>query len=207
MAKKKESAEKTNESAISESVEYRGDEAAQGAEVETNESTSSPEAQKSALSVEEGKAALDRYLRLAAEFENYKKRVQKDQAEYTKYANERILKDLLPVLDNLQRALQHAQQSDGSNGLLQGVELTCKQYLETLSRFGVKPIPSVGLPFDPAVHQAVATVESEKHEPNMIVKEHEKGYYLHDRVLRPAMVTVVAATKAEDHGDAEPASQ
>ena len=206
MAKKKESAEKTNESAISEHVEYRGDEAAQGAEVETNGSASSPEAQKSAPLVEEGKAVHDRYLRLAAEFENYKKRVQKDQAEYTKYANERVLKDLLPVLDNLQRALQHAQQSGGSNGLLQGVELTCKQYLETLSRFGVKPIPSVGLPFDPAVHQAVATVASEEQEPNMIVEEHEKGYYLHDRVLRPAMVTVVAATKAEDHGDAQPPS-
>src|SRR5205085_3967186 len=91
-----------------------------------------------------------RYVRLAAEFENYKKRAQKDQEEYTKYANERLLKELLPVLDNLQRALQHA--SDNRGGVLQGVELTCKQYLETLLRFGVKPISSVGLPFDPGVH-------------------------------------------------------
>src|SRR5437016_4899570 len=93
------------------------------------------------------KAAQDRYLRLAAEFENYKKRAQKDQDEYRKYSNERLLKELLPVLDNLQRALQHA--SDNRGGVLQGVELTCKQYLETLLRFGVKPISSVGLPFDP----------------------------------------------------------
>jgi molecular chaperone GrpE len=141
---------------------------------------------------DEVKAARDRYLRLAAEFENYKKRTQRDQEEFGKYANERLLKELLPVLDNLQRALQHANQSGGINGLVQGVELTCKQYLEVLSRFGVRPILSVGLPFDPALHQAVATVETKGHAPHTIVEEHEKGYYLHDRVLRPASVTVAA---------------
>jgi molecular chaperone GrpE len=129
---------------------------------------------------------------LAAEFENYKKRVQKDQAEYTRYAHERLLRELLPVLDNFQRALQHAQQSGGTNGLIEGAELTCKQYLEVLSRFGVRPIPSVGQPFDPAVHQAVATVDPQGQAPNTIVEEYEKGYYLHDRVLRPAIVTVAA---------------
>src|SRR5437870_9948610 len=142
-----------------------------------------------------------RYLRLAAEFENYKKRAQKDQEEYTKYANERLLKELLPVLDNLQRALQHAR-SDNRDGLLQGVELTCKQYLEALSRFGVKPIPSVGLPFDPAVHQAVAMVDAKEGQaPNTIVEEYEKGDYLYDRVLRPAMVTVVASSKNAEPGE------
>jgi molecular chaperone GrpE len=136
------------------------------------------------------KAALDRYLRLAAEFENYKKRAQKDQDEYRKYSNERLLKELLPVLDNLQRALQHGQASGNQDGVLQGVELTLKKYQDILSRFGVTPIPSVGLPFDPAVHQAVAKVEGKGHKPNTIVEEYEKGYLLHDRVLRPAMVTV-----------------
>ena len=146
---------------------------------------------------DELKTAQDRYLRLAAEFENYKKRAQKDQADYTKYANERILKDLLTVLDNLQRALQHAQQPGGTTGLVQGVELTCKHYVETLSRFGVKEIPSMGLPFDPVIHQAVALVKArEGQAPNTVVAEHEKGYYLYDRVLRPAMVTVAASNKA-----------
>jgi molecular chaperone GrpE len=145
---------------------------------------------------DEVKAAVDRYVRLAAEFENYKKRAQKDQAEYTKYANERLLKELLPVLDNLQRALQHVQQAGSSNGLVQGVELTCKQCMEIFSRFGIKQIPSVGLPFDPAVHQAVALVEAhEGQAPNTVVVEHEKGYYLHDRVLRPAVVTVVGSAE------------
>ena len=136
------------------------------------------------------KTAQDRYLRLAAEFENYKKRTQKDQDEFRKYSNERLLKELLPVLDNLQRALQHGQASGNQEGVLQGVELTVKKYLEILSRFGVTPIPTLGLPFDPAIHQAVAKVESKGHKPNTIVDEYEKGYYLHDRVLRPATVTV-----------------
>ena len=145
---------------------------------------------------DELKAAQDRYLRLAADFENYKKRAQKDQEDYIKYANERILKDLLTVLDNLQRALQHAQQFDGANGLVQGIELTCKNYVEILSRHGVREISSMGLPFDPAVHQAVALIEAKEGQaPNTVVAEHEKGYHLHDRVLRPAMVTVAASSK------------
>jgi len=160
---------------------------------------------------DELKAAHDRYLRLAAEFENYKRRAQKDQADYVKYANERILKDLLTVLDNLQRALQHAQQPHGINslagdgqglvqGLVQGVELTCKQYVEALSRFGVTEIPSVGRPFDPVVHQAVAMVKAvDGQTPNTVVTEHAKGYYLHERVLRPAMVTVAGPNQAAEN--------
>lgn len=153
---------------------------------------------------DELKLAQDRYLRLAAEFENYKRRAQKDQAEYIKYANERLLKDLLAVLDNLQRALQHAQQpGDAANlvqSLVQGIELTCKQYVETLSRFGVTGIPSLGLPFNPAVHQAIAAVDATDGEaPDTILTEHEKGYYLYDRVLRPAMVTVAASNQTTGH--------
>jgi len=140
------------------------------------------------------RAAQERYLRLAAEFENYKKRAQKDQDEYRKYSNERLLKELLPVIDNLQRALQHGRSSSNKEGILEGIELTSKKALEILSRFGVKPIPSVGLPFDPAVHEAVAKVNGKGHKPNSIVEEFEKGYYLHDRVLRPAMVTVAEST-------------
>jgi molecular chaperone GrpE len=109
---------------------------------------------------------------------------------------------MLAVLDNLQRALRHTQEAGGTNGLVQGVELTCKQYVEILSRYGVKEIPSVGLPFDPAVHQAVALVDAEEGQAaNTIVAEHEKGYYLYDRVLRPAMVTVVAPNKPDGQGD------
>jgi molecular chaperone GrpE len=141
------------------------------------------------------RAAQDRYMRLAAEFENYKKRTQKDQDEYRKYSNERLLKELLPVVDNLQRALQHGRDSSNQGGVLQGIELTLKKALEILSRFGVTPIPSVGQPFDPAVHEAVAKVNGKGQKPNTIVEEFEKGYYLNDRVLRPAMVTVAESAK------------
>jgi len=196
MRKKSDSVEKTGGSGTFDKSEPSVEEAASDADAtvaEMAESASSASEQQGQSLEEELKATQDRYLRLAAEFENYKKRVQKDQAEYTKYATERLLRELLPVLDNLQRALQHAQQSGGTNGLIEGVELTCKQYQEVLSRFGVRPIPSVGQPFDPAVHQAVATVDPKGQVPNTIVEEYEKGYYLHDRVLRPAMVTVAAS--------------
>ena len=196
MRKKNDSVEKTSGFGTFDKAQSSAEEAASDADAtvaETTESASSASEQQVLSLVEEVKAVQDRYLRLAAEFENYKKRAQKDQAEYAKYANERLLRELLPVLDNLQRALQHAQQSGGTNGLIEGVELTCKQYLEVLSRFGVRPIPSVGQPFDPAVHQAVATVDPQGRAPNTIVEEYEKGYYLHDRVLRPAIVTVAAS--------------
>jgi len=187
----KKSREKTSECENAGNTDSAGEEAGQ--------SPASPDEKESAAEADELKAAQDRYLRLAAEFENYKKRAQKDQADYTKYANERLLKDMLTVLDNLQRALQHTQQPGGTNGLVQGVELTCKQYLETLSRYGLKEIPSVGLPFDPAVHQAVATVDAQEGQaPNTIVAEHGKGYYLYDRILRPAMVTVAASNRAAE---------
>jgi len=196
MRKKNDSVEKTSGFGTFDKAQSSAEEAASDADAtvaETTESASSASEQQALSMEEEVKAVQDRYLRLAAEFENYKKRAQKDQAEYAKYANERLLRELLPVLDNLQRALQHAQQSGGTNGLIEGVELTCKQYLEVLSRFGVRPIPSVGQPFDPAVHQAVATVDPQGRAPNTIVEEYEKGYYLHDRVLRPAIVTVAAS--------------
>ncbi len=196
MRKKNDSVEKTSGFGTFDKAQSSAEEAASDADAtvaETTESASSASEQQALSLEEEVKAVQDRYLRLAAEFENYKKRAQKDQAEYAKYANERLLRELLPVLDNLQRALQHAQQSGGTNGLIEGVELTCKQYLEVLSRFGVRPIPSVGQPFDPAVHQAVATVDPQGRAPNTIVEEYEKGYYLHDRVLRPAIVTVAAS--------------
>ncbi len=185
MAKEKNSPDKTTECEVSPSPDEVAVEGPSGA------------GEREAALVAGAQAAQDRFLRLAAEFENYKKRVQRDQDEYTKYAHERLLKDLLPVLDNLQRALQHTQSEGNTNGVVHGVELTCKQYLEVLSRFGVRPIPSVGLPFDPAVHQAVATVEAKGQAPNTVVKEYEKGYFLYDRVLRPAMVTVAASSPEE----------
>ena len=132
----------------------------------------------------------DKYIRLAAEFENYKKRAQRDQIDSARYANESLLKKLLPTIDNLERALQSGKDAGASGPLLEGVELTYKQIIETVEKLGVRQISSTGNTFDPAIHQAVAQVESDTAQPNTVVEEFQKGYFLHDRILRPSMVTV-----------------
>jgi len=132
----------------------------------------------------------DKYIRLAAEFENYKRRAQRDQSDAIRYANESLLKNLLSTLDNLERAIQCGKDAGASGSLLEGVELTHKQFLEIVGKLGVRQVSSTGNPFDPNMHQAVAQVESETAEPNTVVEEFQKGYFLHDRILRPAMVTV-----------------
>ncbi|MCY3727702.1 MAG: nucleotide exchange factor GrpE [Nitrospira sp.] len=143
----------------------------------------------------------DKYLRLAAEFDNYKRRVQRDQQDTIRFANEKLFKDLLPTLDNLERALQSGREQDRIEGLLEGVDLTYKHFLDTLQKMGIKQVSSVGEVFDPAKHQAVGQVESTTIPENVIVDEYQKGYFVHDRILRPAMVTV-AKTKPEP-GDEE----
>lgn len=139
---------------------------------------------------EELLAAQDKYLRLAAEFENFKRRSQRDLSEAIKFANESLLKNLLPVIDNLERAIQCGKDAGMVNAVMEGVELTHKSFLETVEKLGVRQISSAGQPFDPSRHQAVAQVESDTLDPNMVVEEFQKGYFLHDRILRPAMVTV-----------------
>ncbi len=132
----------------------------------------------------------DKYMRLAAEFENYKRRAQRDQSDAIRYANESLLKNLLSTIDNLERAIQSGKDAGASGALLDGVELTYKQFIETVGKLGVRQVSSTGGVFDPNIHQAVAQVESETAEPNTVVEEFQKGYFLHDRILRPAMVTV-----------------
>ncbi len=136
----------------------------------------------------------DKYVRLLAEFENYKRRAQRDQQDSIRFANESLLKNLLPTIDNLERAIQCAKDSGVSGALLEGVELTHKQFLETVGKMGVKQISSAGETFDPTMHQAVAQVEADGSAPNTVVEEFQKGYFLHERILRPAMVTVAKDT-------------
>ena len=147
---------------------------------------------------DEAKANHDRYLRTVAELENYKRVSQREQRESIRYGNESILKELLPAIDNLERAIQAAKSSAGTDALIQGVELTLKQLQEAIGRFGVKPISCIGKPFDPTCQQAVTQVESSRIAPGCVVEEFQKGYLLHDRVLRAAMVSVATAPSAPD---------
>ncbi|ALA58888.1 Protein GrpE [Nitrospira moscoviensis] len=147
-------------------------------------------AQALAAKEEECKALNDKYMRLAAEFENYKRLSQRDQREQVRYGNEQLVKELLPVVDNLERAIKAARDSTGSGALVQGVELTLKQLTGTLSKFGVQTIDSVGQPFDPAAHQAVTQIASDTVPAQHVAEEYQRGYRLHDRTIRAAMVAV-----------------
>ena len=134
----------------------------------------------------------DKYLRLAAEFDNYKRLAQRDQRDQIRFGNEPLLKELLPVVDNLERAIKSSREGGGSEVLIQGVDLTLKQLTGALTRFHVIPVETVGRPFDPATHQAVISIASETVPNQYVVNELQRGYLLHDRILRAAMVSVSA---------------
>lgn len=140
--------------------------------------------------VEECTALNEKYLRLAAEFENYKRLSQRDQRDQIRFGNEQLLKELLPVVDNLERAIKAAHTNGSDSALVQGVELTLKQLSGSLAKFGVQAIESTGQEFDPHTHQAVSYGPSTEVPANRVLEEFQKGYRLHDRVLRAAMVSV-----------------
>jgi molecular chaperone GrpE len=143
-----------------------------------------------AAKAEEVTGLNDKYLRLAAEFDNYKRLAQRDQRDQIRFGNEHLLKELLPVVDNLERAIKSSREGAGSDVLIQGVDLTLKQLTGALTKFYVVPVETVGRPFDPATHQAVTSVTSETVPKQHVVDEFQRGYLLHDRILRAAMVSV-----------------
>jgi molecular chaperone GrpE len=138
----------------------------------------------------EAKENYDRFLRMAADLENFRKRAAREKEDYIKFANEDLIRAIIPFIDNLERAVNHAEKVKDAAAMLEGVRLTIQQVLQTLNRFGVSAFESVGKPFDPARHEAMMMVETEKHEPNQVVEEFQKGYLLGDRLLRPATVSV-----------------
>jgi molecular chaperone GrpE len=136
----------------------------------------------------------DRLLRKQAEFENYKKRIDREKSEFAQFASAELMKELLNALDSFDLALQNAAKEAGGQNTLRGFELIYKQLQDTLTRFGLKPIEAKGKPFDPNIHQAVSTEVSEELEDNTVIQEMRKGYTLNGRLLRPAMVSVSKRT-------------
>jgi len=130
--------------------------------------------------------AKGRHLRLAADFENYKKRARQEQLDTVQYANTTLVERLLPVLDDFHRALEHAPEGV-DEGWLRGVQLTLQKLDEVLAAQGVSPIEAVGARFDPKLHEAVASEESDQPE-DTVIAELRRGYRMNDRVLRPALV-------------------
>lgn len=137
---------------------------------------------------------LGRLQRLGADFQNYQKRIRRDMDQASEYAHADLLKALLPVLDDLERAIEHARSNHPADDpLLVGVELVQRKAIETLGRFGLEPIATQGRPFDPDVHQAIVRQPTGEAEPMTVLAEVEKGYRLKGRVLRPAKVVVAVA--------------
>ena len=151
------------------------------------------QAQVDALTKE--KAALyDQALRRQAEFENYRKRVEREKTELYQRARAEVLLELLPVLDNFERALSSLEKSEGdAKAMRHGVELIHKQFNDALTKFGLQPVEAVGQTFDPHLHEAVTIESSEEYEENTVIEEFQRGYKLGDRLLRPAKVKVASS--------------
>jgi len=133
----------------------------------------------------------DRLLRKQAEFDNYKKRVEKERSEYIQFASAELIRELLNAMDSFDRAIQNASSNSASKeNMIRGLDLIYKQFHDTLSRFGVKPIEAKGQLFDPNLHQAVSTIPTADVAENTVVDELRKGYMLNGRLLRPVMVSV-----------------
>jgi len=205
-----------------------GEEAQLAAEAHAPEAEIAQLRQQLESKEQEIKGLQDKHLRLYAEFENYKKWAARDQEEFSKYANERLLKELLPVVDNLERAIFHSKKGSyqaspgaaaGAGGIggataphgppgnndaeepikiLEGLELILKQCLEVMGKFGVTAFESHLQPFDPTKHQAIGQMETEELEEETVIEEIQKGYRLNDRILRPALVMVSKKKNKED---------
>jgi molecular chaperone GrpE len=151
----------------------------------------------------EAKNYYERLLRQAAELENYKKRSARERDDAIRYANESLLKDLLPVVDNLERAIAHASGAGNGKPLVEGVEMVLRGLADVLTKHGAMPILAQGQPFDPTKHEAMTQVETDDHEPNSVVEELHKGYMLRDRLLRPALVSVAKAVETREKKNQE----
>ena len=144
----------------------------------------------------------DQMLRTIAEFDNSRKRAEREKEESLKYALESFVKELIPTIDSIERAIQSTKESQDVDALVEGIEMIYKGLLSTLEKRGVTPIEAVNKPFDPMQHEAVMHVESEDVPENNVIEEWQKGYMLHNRVIRPSMVSV-SKGKSEQVAESE----
>jgi molecular chaperone GrpE len=200
--------EKINEDSRSESQEAeKENQENQGVEEKTQESSKAKDQpdetellKKRLEQAEEKSRELnDKYVRAHAELENFKKRTNREVSEFKKYAVEAIVKQLLPVFDNLERAVLSAESSGESEScqITQGIKMTLKEIERVFEQFSIKPLDAEGQKFDPSFHMAVGQEERDDVEENTVVKQFQKGYLLHERLIRPAMVIVSKAKSLE----------
>lgn len=159
-----------------------------------------PAAVVEAASDDEARELRERLIRLQADFENFKKRVERERLDHLRYATSDLLGRILPVLDNFERALASVRPGGSIDAFVEGVELIHRQLLSVLEREGLREMESVGQPFDPGVHEAVATESDPSLPPQVVTHVFQRGYLLHDRLLRPAMVRV----RIDEDGEGAP---
>ena len=173
-------------------------------ETDENESVEPPDPleeleAKLAAQEQEAKEVHDRLLRVSADYENYKKRSAREIEDFRKYANQSLLKEMLTVVDNLELAINSAKEEKKTDKkLIEGLNLTRNEMLRVFEKFNVKPISARGETFDPAFHEAVMREETDDYPENTVLSEFQKGYLIHDRLLRPAMVVVAAPKNNEE---------
>jgi molecular chaperone GrpE len=152
----------------------------------------------------EKKDVWDRLVRTTADFDNFRKRTKRELDDARSEAKTRVLKEMLPVLDNLERAVQHAEERYKDDveaaAITDGVKLVLRQFGQALERSEVTPVDAAGQPFDPAFHEAISQQETDAQPPGTVVQVYQKGYKIGDRLLRPALVVVAKARPAEHHG-------
>ena len=189
---------KTEETVIEDKIDQNNDSNKEG-KAETVDPLKEMEEKLESMG-QEVKENYDRFLRVSAEFENYKKRAAREMNDFRKFANESFVKAMLPVVDHLDRAIESSSNDKHADtSMMEGVDMILKEILKIFEQFNVKPFESLGKTFDPSLHQAVMQEETEVYPENSVVNELQKGYMMHDRLLRPAMVVVSKTkTKSED---------
>jgi len=139
----------------------------------------------------------DKLLRLAAEYDNYRKRTEKEKEEAFNFGHTKLIKDILPVIDNLERALDAAAKTKDTTTLLDGIKLVFKDFENIIKKYNVEPIIAQGENFDPNIHQAMTIIETDEHEPGIVIEEFQKGYKIKDRLIRPSLVSVSTKKKSD----------
>ncbi len=157
----------------------------------------SPE-QKAEQLIKENEELKDKLVRLMADFDNYKKRATKEKSDVIQFGNEGLLKDLLPIIDNIERLLTYSYGEGNWKSFQEGIELLLTEVSRTLAKYGVEPIEALGKPFDPNLHQAMQRAETDEAEADTVVEVYQKGYLYRGRLLRPALVVVAVSPSGED---------
>jgi molecular chaperone GrpE len=182
--------DETNEEPVSDDEERLKSQTEEADDAEAGDSIKEMKARFEAKE-EEAKETYDRLLRVSADFENYKKRSAREMEEFRKYANQSLLKEMLSVVDNLELAITSSSDGEKTDkALIEGLNLTLNEILRVFEKFNVTPIEAQGKTFDPAYHEAVMRDETDDYPENTVISEFQKGYLIHDRLLRPAMVVV-----------------